>query len=244
MIVETRARSLVKAASYRLFGSLVTIAIVYWGTGRLALSLGAGALDVILKVVLYFLHERAWNIVRFGRREIRPAVLWFTGLSGSGKTTLARRVHAELERRGLKAEFLDGDSIRNLFPNIGFTKAERDVHVRRVGHLASSLERHGVFVVASFISPYAASRDFVRGLCRRFVEIHVSTPLEVCEKRDPKGLYAKAHRGELKNFTGVDDPYEPPSRPELAVDAGRLGEQESFDAVMAYVAANFLEGEA
>jgi adenylylsulfate kinase len=242
MIVETRARSLVKAATYRLAGSLVTFAIVYWGTGRLTLSLGAGGLDVVAKAVLYFAHERAWNLADFGRREIRPGVLWLTGLSGSGKTTLARRVHTALAGRGFKAELLDGDTIRDLFPSTGFTKAERDMHVRRVGHLASSLERHGVFVVASLVSPYAASRDFVRGLCRRFVEIHVSTPLEICEKRDPKGLYAKARRGEIENFTGVDDPYEPPTRAELVIDAARLGEDAAFDAVMAYVDARFLDG--
>jgi len=168
-------------------------------------------------------------------KEPAAAVLWFTGLSGSGKSTLARRVFAELERRGLPAEYLDGDALRSIFPQTGFTKAERDAHIRRVGHMASLLEKHGVFVAASFVSPYAESRNFVRGLCKRFVEIHVSAPLEVCEKRDVKGLYAKARRGELKNFTGIDDPYEAPASAELTVDTSRLSEDESFAAVMAYV---------
>jgi adenylylsulfate kinase len=159
-------------------------------------------------------------------------ILWFTGLSGSGKSTLARRVFAEVERRGRPAEYLDGDEIRALFPRTGFSKEERDAHVRRVGHLAALLEKHGVFVVASLVSPYAASRDFVRGLSQKFVEVHVSTPLAVCEKRDVKGLYAKARRGEIKNFTGVDDPYEPPVAPELTIDTSSMSEDEAYGKIL------------
>jgi adenylylsulfate kinase len=147
-----------------------------------------------------------------------PAVIWFTGLSGSGKSTLAEWVAGELGRRGHPVEQLDGDSMRAVFPATGFEKAERDAHVRRVGFLASRLEAHGVIVVASFISPYRESRDFVRGLCRRFIEVHVSTPLAECERRDAKGLYAKARRGDIDRFTGVSDPYEPPLDPELTID--------------------------
>ena len=145
-------------------------------------------------------------------------VLWFTGLSGSGKSTIADSVESELRRRGLKVERLDGDSLRDVFPLTGFTREERDTHVKRVGFLASKLESHGVFVVASFVSPYRDSRAFVRGLCSSFVEVHVATPLEECERRDVKGLYSRARRGEIRNFTGIDDPYEAPEHPELTVD--------------------------
>jgi adenylylsulfate kinase len=147
----------------------------------------------------------------------RAAVLWFTGLSGSGKSTIAVRVAEELARRRVPVERLDGDTVRDLFPT-GFTKPERDLHIRRMAYLASRLEHHGVTVVASFISPYAESRDFARKRCRNFVEIYVATPLEECERRDVKGLYARARRGEIKLFTGLDDPYEPPERPELTLD--------------------------
>ena len=122
-------------------------------------------------------------------------MLWFTGLSGSGKSTIARRVAAELRRQGRRVEYLDGDLIREIFPATGFTRAERDAHIRRVGWLASRLEHHGVIVVASLVSPYGVPQ-FVRGLCRRFLEIWVSTPFEECERRDVKGLYARARRGE------------------------------------------------
>ncbi len=146
------------------------------------------------------------------------AVLWFTGLSGSGKTTIASNVYRELEFDGVPVDYLDGDAIRAVFPATGFSREERDAHVRRVGFLASRLERHGIVVLTALISPYAASRAFARTLCRNFIEIHVSTPLAVCESRDVKGLYAKARRGELRSFTGIDDPYETPSSADITID--------------------------
>jgi adenylylsulfate kinase len=148
----------------------------------------------------------------------RGAVLWFTGLSGSGKSTIADRVVAELTRLGIAVEYLDGDIIRDIFPATGFTRPERDAHIKRVGFLASRLEAHGIIVVASLVSPYESSRQFVRNLCTHFSEVYVATPFEECERRDVKGLYARARNGEIKNFTGLDDPYEPPIRPELVID--------------------------
>jgi adenylylsulfate kinase len=147
-----------------------------------------------------------------------PCVLWFTGLSGAGKSTIARAVFRELEARGVPVEYLDGDVIRDLLPGSGFTREERDAHVKRVGFLASRLEHHGVCVIGALISPYRDTREAVRRLCRSFIEIHVSTPLARCEQRDVKGLYARARRGEIKHFTGIDDPYEPPLHPDLAID--------------------------
>jgi len=182
--------------------------------------------------------------MRAERRKVRPAVLWFTGLPGSGKTTLARGVSAHLRRRGLPVEELDGDGIRALFPDTGFSRQDRDLHLRRVGHLAGTLEKHGVFVVASFVSPFADTRRSVRLLCSKFIEIHVTAPLEVCERRDPKGLYARARRGELKDFTGVDSPYEAPESPELAVDTARLTPAEALAEVLAYVDERLLSGSA
>jgi adenylylsulfate kinase len=149
-------------------------------------------------------------------------VLWFTGLSGSGKSTIATRVHQELERRGVEVEYIDGDALREVFPATGFTREEREEHLRRTGYMASRLAAHGVTVVASFVSPYRASREFIRRLCPGFLEIFVATPLDECERRDVKGLYARARRGEISNFTGIDDPYEPPEHPELMLDTRAL----------------------
>ena len=160
-------------------------------------------------------------------------MLWFTGLSGSGKSTIASQVHRELERRGVDVEYIDGDALREVFPNTGFTRADREEHLRRTGYMASRLAAHGVTVVASFVSPYRDSREFVRRLCPDFFEIYVATPLEECERRDVKGLYARARRGQIQNFTGIDDPYEPPESPELTLDTRTLSVDECTAKVLA-----------
>lgn len=146
-------------------------------------------------------------------------VIWFTGLPGAGKTTLAAALAEALAARGHAVEHLDGDALRALLPATGFSPEARDAHVRWTGVLASRLSAHGVHVLASLVSPQRAARDFVRGLCPRFVEVHVDTPAAECERRDPKGLWARARAGELRDFTGVSAPYEPPLNPEL-----RLGQ--------------------
>ena len=233
MYNESHARSIVKAVTWRILGTVTTSALVFVFTRRLALSLTVGALEFTSKIGLFWLHERAWDRIRLGRKKAKPAVLWFTGLSGSGKSTIAKRVIDELRRAGREVEDLDGDAIREIFPQTGFTPAERDAHVRRVGYLASRLEGHGIFVVAALISPYEESRRFVRGLCANFIEIHVSTPLEECERRDIKGLYAKARRGEITGFTGIDDPYEPPVNPEVTIDTSKLSIDEAASKVLA-----------
>jgi adenylylsulfate kinase len=166
---------------------------------------------------------------------VRPAVLWFTGLSGAGKSTIASWVSARLRSRGFRVEELDGDRVRDIFPTTGYTRPERDLHIKRVGFLASRLEHHGVFVVASFVSPYEESRRFVRDLCCCFIEIYLATPLDVCERRDVKGLYAKARRGEIALFTGISDPYEPPANPELVIDTSTGTVAEAGTQVLDYL---------
>lgn len=235
MFADTPTRSRYKAISWRVLATVSTALLVYALTRRADLALTVGALDAAIKIGLSVLHGRAWRLVKAGRQEIRPAVLWFTGLSGSGKSTIARRVGAALEGRGFRVEYLDGDTIRHIFPATGFTKADRDLHIKRVGHLASTLERNGVFVVAAFISPYAETRAFVRALCNQFIEVFVSTSLQVCERRDVKGLYAKARRGEITQFTGIGDPYEAPANPEVQVDASSISVDEAADKVMEYL---------
>lgn len=229
---ETHTRSVAKAISWRVFGTLTTTLLVFIFTRRLALSVAVAGVEFFSKIGLFWLHERAWNRFRFGRRQLEPKVIWFTGLSGSGKSTIADWVANSLKRRGLNVERLDGDSIRHIFPNTGFTRPERDAHIRRIGFLASKLEEHGVFVVASFVSPYEESRQFVRGLCKSFVEVYVGTPLDECERRDVKGLYARARRGEIANFTGISDEYEVPPRPDLLLDTTHISVEDAGRSVL------------
>jgi len=160
------------------------------------------------------------------RRRDGGFTLWFTGLSGSGKTTIAHLVGPELERRGHIVEYLDGDTVRtHLSKGLGFSKEDRDTNIERIGWVAARLTRHGAAVIAAAISPYEETRQQARETVEEwgpFVEVHVAASVEECARRDVKGLYAKAFAGEITGFTGVDDPYEEPARPEIRIDTQQL----------------------
>jgi adenylylsulfate kinase len=166
------------------------------------------------------------------------AVIWLTGLSGSGKSTIGRAVAERLTATATAVEYLDGDVLRDVFPNTGFSRVERDAHVKRVGYLASRLEHHGVLVICALISPYIEARRAVRAMCGRFIEVYVSTPLEECERRDVKGLYARARRAELTQFTGIDDPYEAPLTPEIIIDTRTVSVEAAVDGIISYITGN------
>ena len=160
--------------------------------------------------------------------------VWFTGLSGAGKTAIAHRLEPALRARGLKVELLDGDVVRtNLSKGLGFSKEDRDTNIRRIGFVCNLLTRNGVVAIGAAISPYREVRDEVRAEIGRFVEVFVKCPLEVLQERDVKGLYAKALRGEIANFTGVSDPYEDPLNPEVVIESDKETEEESLAKVVA-----------
>ncbi len=160
-------------------------------------------------------------------------VVWFTGLSGAGKSTIAQALAPILRDAGLRVEVLDGDEVRqHLSKGLGFSKEDRDINVRRIGYVAKLLARNGVAVLVAAVSPYRDTRAEVRGWAKDFIEVHVSCPLDELVRRDPKGLYAKAVRGEIANFTGVSDPYEAPDRPEVLVSTDREGVEESVAKVL------------
>jgi adenylylsulfate kinase len=159
-------------------------------------------------------------------------VVWLTGLPASGKTTISAILGDRLRRIGLRVESLDGDEIRKwLSPNEGFSREDRERHLRRVAHVAQLLSRNGVAVLCAFVSPYHSTRSYARRVIPNFVEVYVKCPIEVCIKRDPKGLYKQAAAGQISNMTGVQDAYEPPSSPELVVDTENAHPEDSADAV-------------
>ncbi|MEM7795058.1 MAG: adenylyl-sulfate kinase [Cyanobacteria bacterium P01_C01_bin.118] len=163
----------------------------------------------------------------------RGVTVWFTGLSGSGKTTISQAVEKKLRAAGAKLEVLDGDIVRtNLTKGLGFSKEDRDENVRRIGFVSHLLTRNGVIVLVSAISPYRDVRDQVRQRVGDFVEVFANTPVEVCEQRDVKGLYKRARSGEIKNFTGISDPYEAPLNPEVDCKTAEETLEESVNKVM------------
>tara|TARA_B100000073_G_scaffold15809_1_gene12844 strand:- start:3116 stop:3736 length:621 start_codon:yes stop_codon:yes gene_type:complete len=172
---------------------------------------------------------------RAEKRGHRSAILWFTGLSGSGKSTLANAVNAALFERGLATYVLDGDNVRHgLCKDLGFSDADREENIRRIGEVAKLFLDAGVIVLTAFVSPFRADRDKARELVEQgdFLEIFCAADLDVCESRDPKGLYAKARSGAIKEFTGISSPYEAPESPELKIDTGSQELTESVQVVL------------
>lgn len=165
--------------------------------------------------------------------EHKGFTIWFTGLSGAGKSTLANMLEAHLRASGMKVEVLDGDVIRtHLSKGLGFSKEDRDTNIRRIGWVCQVLSRNGVVAIAAAISPYREIRDEVRANVGDFVEVYVEAPIDVLAERDVKGLYKKALAGEIKNFTGVSDPYEAPLHPEVLVRSDLETEQESLQKIL------------
>ena len=170
------------------------------------------------------------------QKKQKACVLWFTGLSGAGKSTIANLVEKNLFGMGRHTYLLDGDNIRHgLSRDLGFTDADRVENIRRVGEVARLMTDAGLIVLVSFISPFRSERRLARSLLGpgEFFEIFVDTPLEVAEARDPKGLYRKARAGKIRNFTGIDSPYEPPENPEMHIDTGRVSAEQAAEQVIA-----------
>jgi adenylylsulfate kinase len=202
-------------------------------------------MNALLPFVMTASTPKATNIVwheasvdraaRADKRGHRSAILWFTGLSGSGKSTLANAVNAALFERGLATYVLDGDNVRHgLCKDLGFSDADREENIRRIGEVAKLFLDAGVIVLTAFVSPFRADRDKARDLVEEgdFFEIFCAADLDVCESRDPKGLYAKARSGVIKEFTGISSPYEAPDAPELKIDTGAQELAESVEVVI------------
>lgn len=239
---ETHKRSIAKAISWRMFAFAITSTVVYLTTKSFVLATSIGLMDSIIKIIAYYVHERGWNIIKFGTNNTpnKGFTLWFTGLSGAGKSTLADTVGAELEKYGLPAENLDGDIVRRtICKDLGFSAEDRQKNIERVTQVAKILTKNRAAVLASFISPYKHIREQARKeIGEHFIEVHVKCPLDVCIQRDVKGLYKKALAGEIENFTGVSDPYEEPKNPEIIVNTDKETVEQSAKKIISYLKEN------
>ena len=203
-------------------------------------TVGMGLIDFALRRADN-IHWQSMDVTKQSRAEQksqRPRLIWFTGLSGSGKSSIANILEKKLQAMGRHTITLDGDNIRHgLNRDLGFTKADRVENIRRVGETSKLMVEAGLICISSFISPFASERDMVRGMMDEgeFVEIFVDTPIEVCEQRDVKGLYAKARAGELPNFTGISSPYEAPQNPEIRIDTTQLSAEEAAEQIIDYL---------
>jgi len=241
MYRDTNKRSIVKGISWRVVATTTTIIIVYVFFNRLDLAIAAGMIETVLKVGLYWVHERAWFKIRWGRKKIEPFNLWFTGIPLSGKSAIADRVYIELEKLDIPLERLDSQDIRDLIPGIGFNREDRNLHMHRVGHLIKTLQKNSISTVSSFVSPYKESRRAIREMVNNNIVVYVKADIETCKSRDYKGVYEKALRGELKNFSGVNDIYEEPQHAEITVDTTKLSIDESVDLIVKHVKKNYVK---
>ena len=241
MYRETNQRSIIKGISWRVVATTTTIIIVYAFFERLDLAIAAGMIETVLKVGLYWGHERAWLKVKWGRKKIEPFNLWFTGLPLSGKTTIADKVYEELKKLDIPLERLDSKDIREVIPNIGFTREDRNRHMHRVGHLINTLQNNSISTVASFVSPYRESRKAIREMVKNNIVVYVKADIETCKKRDTKGKYEKALRGEYQNFSGVNDVYEEPKYAEIIIDTDKLTIKEATSIIIKFLKKEYIK---
>jgi len=238
MYKETNLRSVAKGVSWRVIATSTTMGIVYVFFGNLELAIATGLLETVAKVGLYWGHEKAWQRVRWGKKKIDPFNLWFTGLPLSGKTTIADKVYEELQKLQIPLERIDSKDIRELIPDIGYSREDRNRHMHRIGNLIKTLQNNSVSTVASFVSPYKESRKAIREMVKNNVVVYVKADVETCKKRDYKGAYEKALSGEYKNFSGVNDVYEEPQHAEIVIDTDKLSVDEAVKTIVKYIKKN------
>jgi adenylylsulfate kinase len=241
MYKETNIRSIAKGISWRVLATGTTVIIVYFFFGRLDLALFAGVIETVLKIALYWAHERFWQKVKWGRKKIEPFNIWFTGLPLSGKTTIANKVFEELKKLDIPIERIDSKDVRDMFPGVGYTRDERNRHIKRIGHLIQTLQKNSVSTVCSFVSPYKESRKMIREMVKNNIVVYIKADVEICKKRDYKGVYQKAIEGEIKNFTGISDVYEEPQHAEVTINTEQISADKAAIMVVNYIKGKYVK---
>ena len=238
---ETNLRSIAKGISWRFVATSTTMVIVYIFFGNVELAIATGLLETVAKIALYWGHEKIWQRIRWGRKRIEPFNIWFTGLPLSGKTTIADKVFEKLQKLDIPIERIDSKDVRELFPDVGYTREERNRHIKRIGHLIQTLQKNSISTVCSFVSPYRESRKMIREMVKNNIVVYVKASLETCQKRDYKGVYEKALKGELENFTGISDIYEEPKYAEIVIDTEKLSPDEAAEMIFKYIKKHYVK---
>jgi len=241
MYKDTNRRSIIKGISWRVVATATTTTIVYIFFGRLDLAIATGLLESVLKVGLYWAHERIWQKIHWGKEKIEPFNIWLTGLPLSGKSTIGDLVYKELLKLKIPIERIDSKDIRELVPDIGYTREDRNRHLKRIGYLIKTLQNNSVSTVASFVSPYKESREIIKSIAKNTVIVYIKADLKSCKARDYKGVYKKALNGELSNFTGVSDVYEEPDDADIVIDTTKLSPQEASNIIVNYVKKRYIK---
>ena len=241
MIKETKSRLWTKSIVWRVVATTLTfvVALIVAKSVTTAGALAAtvAVIDQTIKFFAYLGYEHVWANIKYGRKIVKGkgATIWLTGLSGSGKTTIARALIERLESKLYQVDYLDGDIVRKSFcADLGFTKQDRDENIRRVSYVAQHVSKYAL-VVCAFIAPYRETRNKLRETTNNYIEVFVDCPLEVCEQRDVKGLYALARAGKIENFTGISDPYEAPEKPDIHLKTDQHTVNECVDQIIKYL---------
>lgn len=241
MYKETNIRSIFKGVTWRIVATGTTMTIVYVFFGNLELAVATGLLETVAKIGLYWGHEKVWQKVRWGKKRIEPFNLWFTGLPLSGKTTIADKVYEKLQKLDIPLERIDSKDIRELIPGIGYSREDRIRHIKRIGHLIQTLQKNSISTVCSFVSPYREARKMIRQMVKNNIVVYVKADIETCKKRDYKGVYEKALKGKLQNFTGISDVYEEPEHAEIVIDTEKTSPDEAAEIIVKYVKKHYIK---
>lgn len=233
-MIFSHKRAALKSLSWRLWSTSLTTLVVGFYSGNWILASTVAAGEWVFKTLIFYFHELFWNWVI--RSKVHSSgVIWLTGLSGSGKSTLAESLYRKIKGQGFSVVQLDGDNLRKVFNDTAYDKLGRVENVLRAGAIASHLEDEGFWVIASLVSPDHGARSQVRKMCKNFYEIYLSTPVEICEARDPKKIYYRARKGELKNVIGIHEPYQASVKVELEIDTSSVSENEAVEKILSRI---------